>query len=226
MKRSEVNQILKDAECFLKEKNFLLPPWAYWNLEDWNRNKENAQEVITNMLGWDITDFGSGNFNKRGLFLFTIRNGKLNVDKKTYAEKVMIVEENQETPMHYHWNKMEDIINRGGGNLVIELYNSTPDSQLDSTDVTFKKDGMTGTVKAGGKVILTPGESITLEPGMYHRFYGEKGKGKVLVGEVSSVNDDSTDNCFYEKVGRFPVIEEDEQPLYLLVSDYEKFLRS
>ena len=61
---------------------------------------------------------------------------------------------------------------------------------------------------------------------MYHRFYGEEGKGKVLVGEVSTVNDDSTDNCFYEKVGRFPVIEEDEQPLYLLVSDYEKFLRS
>jgi hypothetical protein len=218
MKRSEINQILKDAECFL------LPPWAYWNLEDWSRNKKNAQEVINNMLGWDITDFGSGDFNKRGLFLFTIRNGKLNVDKKTYAEKVMIVEENQETPMHYHWSKMEDIINRGGGNLVIELYNATKDDDLDNTDVEYKKDGVKGIVKAGGKVILTPGESITLEPGMYHRFYGEEGKGRVLVGEVSTVNDDSSDNCFYETVGRFPVIEEDEEPLYLLVSDYKNFL--
>ena len=36
----------------------------------------------------------------------------------------MIVEENQETPMHFHWSKMEDIINRGGGNLVIELFRS------------------------------------------------------------------------------------------------------
>ncbi len=224
MKRSEVNQILKDAEQFLKDKNFLLPPWAYWSINQWNENKENAQEVINNMLGWDITDFGSGDFKNRGLFLFTIRNGKLNVDKKPYAEKIMIVTENQETPMHYHWNKMEDIINRGGGNLVIELYNATSDNELDVTDVTYKKDGVKGTVKAGGKVILTPGESITLEQGMYHRFYGEEGKGKVLVGEVSTVNDDSADNCIHEKVGRFPVIEEDEQPLYLLVSDYEKFL--
>jgi D-lyxose ketol-isomerase len=136
----------------------------------------------------------------------------------------MIVEENQETPMHFHWAKMEDIINRGGGNLVIELYNATSENKLDTTTVHFKTDGITRTVKAGGKVILTPGESICLEPGMYHRFYGEAGKGKVLVGEVSMVNDDSKDNCFYETVGRFPVIEEDEKPLHLLVCDYSKFI--
>jgi D-lyxose ketol-isomerase len=158
------------------------------------------------------------------LFLFTIRNGRLKVDRKPYAEKIMIVEENQETPMHYHWSKMEDIINRGGGNLVIELYNSTPDNKFDTTPVTFKTDGITRTVSPGGKVTLTPGESICLEQGMYHRFYGEAGKGKVLVGKVSAVNDDASDNCFYEPVGRFPVIEEDEPPLHLLVSDYKKFL--
>jgi hypothetical protein len=79
-------------------------------------------------------------------------------------------------------------------------------------------------VEAGGKAVLTPGESICLEQGMYHRFYGEKGKGRVLVGEVSMVNDDTSDNFFYEPVGRFPVIEEDVQPLHLLVSDYKKFI--
>ena len=224
MKRSEINQILKNAKTFMAEKQFILPPWAYWSMEDWKKNKHDASEVIENMLGWDITDFGSGDFYRRGLFLFTIRNGKLGVDKKPYAEKIMIVEENQETPMHYHWLKMEDIINRGGGNLVIELYNSTPDNQLDTTPVTLKTDGITRTVSPGGKVILTPGESICLEQGMYHRFYGEPGKGKVLVGEVSAVNDDASDNCFHEPVGRFPVIEEDEQPLHLLVSDYSRFL--
>jgi D-lyxose ketol-isomerase len=134
------------------------------------------------------------------------------------------VEENQETPMHYHWSKMEDIINRGGGNLVIELYNSTKDNELDSTPVKYKLDGIQGTVEAGGKVVLTPGESICLEQGMYHRFYGEPGKGTVLVGEVSAVNDDASDNCFYEPVGRFPIVDEDEQPLHLLGSDYQKFL--
>ena len=224
MKRSEINQILKNAKAFMAEKHFILPPWAYWSIEDWKNNRENASEIIENMLGWDITDFGSGDFYSRGLFLFTIRNGKFKVDKKPYAEKIMIVEENQETPMHYHWSKMEDIINRGGGNLVIELYNTTTDNQLDTTPVFFKVDGIKRSVPAGRKVVLTPGESICLEQGMYHRFYGETGKGKVLVGEVSTVNDDSNDNCFHEPVGRFPVIEEDEQPLHLLASDYLKFL--
>ncbi len=224
MKRSEINQILKNAKAFMAEKQFILPPWAYWSVDDWKNSKEDIQEIIENMLGWDITDFGSGDFYKRGLFLFTIRNGKFNVDKKPYAEKIMIVEENQETPMHFHWAKMEDIINRGGGNLVIELYNSTSDEKLDTTPVHLKTDGVKRTVDAGGKVILTPGESICLEQGMYHLFYGEPGKGKVLVGEVSTVNDDTSDNCFYESIGRFPVIVEDEEPLHLLASDYQKFI--
>ena len=224
MKRSEINRILLDAKAFMAQKSFILPPWAYWSLADWKHNLHVTKEIRNNFLGWDITDFGSGEFMNRGLFLFTIRNGKLGVDLKPYAEKIMIVEENQETPMHYHWSKMEDITNRGGGNLVIELYNSKSDGTLDSTPVHFKTDGIQRSVDAGGKVILKPGESITLEQGMYHRFYGETGKGKVLVGEVSAVNDDATDNCFFEEIGRFPVVEEDELPLHLLVGDYDKFL--
>jgi hypothetical protein len=226
MKRSEINQILKNAKAFMAEKQFILPPWAYWSPNDWEKCEEDTQEIIDNLLGWDITDFGSGDFYNTGLFLFTIRNGKLNRDKKTYAEKIMIVEENQQTPMHFHWSKMEDIINRGGGNLKIKLFNSTPSEKLDTTPVHFKTDGVKRTISAGDEFTLTPGESISLEQGMYHLFYGEPGKGKVLVGEVSMVNDDTSDNCFYESVGRFPVIEEDEEPLHLLVSDYNKFIRN
>lgn len=224
MKRSEINKIIENAKAFMAEKQFILPPWAYWSPDDWKKNKSGAEEIINNMLGWDITDFGSGDFYSRGLFLFTIRNGKLGVDKKPYAEKIMIVEENQETPMHHHWSKMEDIINRGGGNLVIELYNTAPDNKLDDNPVHFKVDGIKRSVKAGGKVILTPGESICLEQHMCHRFYGEPGKGKVLVGEVSMVNDDTIDNCFFEEIGRFPEITEDTEPMHLLVNDYKKFL--
>ena len=224
MKRSEINSIIEDAKAFLSEKQFLLPPWAYWNIEDWKRNKDNAGEVITNMLGWDITDFGSGDFYSRGLFLFTLRNGKIQADNKPYAEKIMIVEEIQETPMHFHWHKMEDIINRGGGDLVIELYNATSEKMLSTNHVYFSADGIKYKTTAGGKVILTPGESICLEPYIYHRFYGKPGKGKVLVGEVSMVNDDTSDNYFYDNVGRFPEITEDAEPVHLLVSDYKKFL--
>ena len=224
MKRSEINRLIRNSIDFFNQMNFKLPPWAFWKPEDWKGKYETCSEIVDNMLGWDLTDFGSGDFHKCGLILFTIRNGNPLKDKKTYAEKAMIVEELQETPMHFHWNKMEDIINRGGGNLVIELYKSDPKEEFSQEAISLKTDGITRTVEPGGIVTLTPGESICLEQGVYHRFYGEKGKGKVFVGEVSAVNDDSNDNRFYTPVGRFPEIIEDEKPLHLLASDYRVHL--
>ena len=198
MKRSEVNAIMRDADAFIRQHGFYLPPFAYWTPSDWASKGEEVGEIVENQLGWDITDFGQGDYRKRGLFLFTIRNGNPeNLKKmrgKIYAEKVMVVDVDQVTPMHFHWRKMEDIINRGGGNLAIELYKSDNDEKLSDRPLTIKIDGIARTVRAGGTVVLTPGESICLEQGIYHRFYGEKGKGKVFVGEVSSVNDDATDN--------------------------------
>ena len=224
MRRSEINAILRDAEKFLKSRQFYLPEWATWDLQDWRSNKDKVGYIVERMLGWDITDFGSGDFLKRGLFLFTMRNGKYGADKKPYAEKTMIVEENQETPFHFHWSKMEDIINRGGGNLVIEVYNADEHEQFADSPVRIRVDGIEHIVEPGGKIILHPGQSVCQEQFLYHRFYGEPGHGKVMVGEVSQCNDDNIDNRFYEAVGRFPDIDEDEEPLYLLCSDYKKFL--
>ena len=225
MKRSEINAIMKDAKRFIDAMNFKLPLWAYWLPSDWKGKYDSCAEIVDNMLGWDITDFGHGDYHKQGLFLFTIRNGNLaKGDKKTYAEKLLIVEEEQETPMHFHWSKMEDIINRGGGNLVIQLYQSSPEEGLSDEPLEVKIDGVKRSVNAGDTVVLTPGESICLEQDLYHLFYGEKGKGTVLVGEVSMVNDDNSDNKFHKEMGRFPVIEEDEEPLHLLVNDYAKYL--
>ena len=201
MKRSEINQLILLSIEFLDQMNFKLPPWALWKPEEWKGKYDTCSEVVDNMLGWDLTDFGSGEFHKQGLILFTIRNGNVKKDKKPYAEKAMIVEELQETPMHFHWSKMEDIINRGGGNLVIELYQSDKNEKLSDQPLTIKTDGLVRKLQAGDSVILTPGESICLEQGVYHRFYGEKGKGKVFVGEVSAVNDDSADNRFLHTGG-------------------------
>lgn len=223
MKRSEINHLIAESQQFFAEQNFKLPVWGYWNATDWKGKALECAEIEQNMLGWDLTDFGSGNFHQRGLILFTIRNGNPRKDKKPYAEKIMIVEELQETPMHFHWSKMEDIINRGGGNLVIELYNSDANDEFTNEPVKVKIDSIERTVAPGGKVIVYPGESICLTQGLYHRFYGEAGKGKVLVGEVSAVNDDTNDNRFYEPIGRFPDIEEDVQPTQLLASDYLKY---
>ena len=227
MKRSEINAIIRDADAFIRERGFFLPPFANWSPLDWKKNRDISSGIVETGLGWDITDFGSGNFAKTGLFLFTVRNGKpenVTTGKgKLYAEKVMIVGVDQVTPMHFHWHKMEDIINRGGGKLVIQLYNATADEDLDRTSpVEVSTDGVRRRIEAGGTVTLNPGESITLEQRCYHKFWGAG--GRVLVGEVSLVNDDSNDNRFHEPVGRFPRIEEDEEPLRLLVSDYPTFL--
>ncbi len=223
MKRSEINQLIMEALQFFEEMKFKLPPWGYWSPEDWKSNSENCEEIIENQLGWDLTDFGSGDYRSTGLLLFSIRNGRLNRDQKPYAEKIMIVDENQLTPMHFHWTKMEDIINRGGGNLMIQLYASGDGEEPLDQEFEVSLDGIRRSFGSGDVVRLTPGESITLYPGLYHKFFGEKGMGRVLVGEVSAVNDDHSDNRFYPEVGRFPMIEEDEAPAYLLVNDYNLF---
>ncbi|MCS7088117.1 MAG: D-lyxose/D-mannose family sugar isomerase [Thermoflexales bacterium] len=225
MKRSEINTIMREADAFLRAMHFHLPPWAYWSLNDWVAHRAQAQEVMRRRLGWDITDFGQGHFKTLGLFLFTLRNGTLEALRAgrgmCYCEKVLICEPGQMIPLHYHWTKTEDIINRGGADLLVQVYNAGPENTLAESEVRLLSDGIWRTVPAGGIIRLRPGESVTLEPYCWHRFWAED--GRTLVGEVSLVNDDQNDNCFYEPVGRFPAVEEDEPPLYLLVNDYEHF---
>lgn len=225
MKRSEINQIMLRADKFIRSSGFYLPPFAYWTPETWRNKGPDVHEIVDHHLGWDITDFGLGDFHHYGLFLFTVRNGHpKNWGEKTgklYAEKLMIAEENQITPMHFHWTKMEDIINRGGGTLVIRIYNATPYDQLAETPVTVSLDGVKQTFPAGALLRLQPGESISLPPRLYHTFWAEQ--GRVLIGEVSLVNDDASDNRFLETIGRFPQIEEDVDPLHLLCTDYERY---
>jgi D-lyxose ketol-isomerase len=222
MKRSEINTALKEMETLIREHHFEIPPFCRFTPEEWQKKGREYDEIRDNMLGWDITDYGLGNFDKVGFSLITLRNGNLKKQRytKTYAEKLLYLKEGQTAPMHFHWNKMEDIINRGGGNVLIRVYNSTSDERFADTDVTVNCDGREWTVAAGTQVRLCPGESISIYPYMYHDFEVEAGSGSVLLGEVSMCNDDNTDNRFYEPIGRFPKIEEDEAPYRLLCNEY------
>jgi ABC-type sugar transport system, auxiliary component len=224
MKRSEINAALQEMEIFINDYRFALPPFCRFTPQDWESKGHEYDEIRDNMLGWDITDYGLGDFEKTGFSLITIRNGNLQrKDKytKTYAEKLLYIKEGQYSPMHFHWNKMEDIINRGGGTVLIRVYNSTKDEDLDKvSDVHVHMDGREFVVPAGAQVRLTPGDSISIQPYLYHDFSVEEGSGPVLLGEVSECNDDNTDNRFYEPVGRFPAIEEDEAPYRLLCNEY------
>lgn len=222
MKRSFINLKIKEAQKFLKGNNFYLPKFAYWEPSKWETLGEEFREITDNKLGWDITDFGSGDFENQGLLLFTLRNGNTSNNQctKTYAEKIMVVEENQVTPLHYHWFKTEDIINRGGGNLVIKLFLSDNHDELSDEKFSIKVDGEEIKCNPGTEIILRPGESITLLPKIYHSFWAEAGAGKVLAGEVSETNDDEKDNNFYNGSPRFSTIIEDVEKKYLLVNEY------
>ena len=219
MKRSEVNRYIKQAIKLFDENNFHLPSWALLTPEEWKDKiaTECCKEIIDHTLGWDVTDFGKNNFMKEGLTLFTLRNGSPK-SEKTYCEKIMVSYVNQITPKHFHWNKMEDIINRGGGILALQLWKANIKEEKTSDSFTVQIDGITRKIEAGEIIRLNPGESITLEPYIYHQFWAEK--KTCIIGEVSKVNDDSNDNRFYEPLGRYPKIEEDESALFLLCTEY------
>lgn len=223
MKRSKVNACIKDMERLIKENGFHLPPFCNWSPKEWESKGHEYDEIRDNMLGWDITDYGMGDFDKVGFALITLRNGnqKNPKYKKVYAEKLLMLKEGQHAPMHFHWNKSEDIINRGGGIVIIHVYNDE-NGELGSTDVLVNTDGRSYYVPAGTGMELKPGESLTLWPHQYHDFDVKPGAGDVLIGEVSMCNDDETDNRFYEQLGRFPTIEEDEAPYRLLCNEYPK----
>jgi len=219
MKRSEINRYMREFREALDAISFKVPPFCHIKAEDWAHLGHEYDEIRERMLGWDITDFGSGDFEKVGLQLVTMRNGKLgDPESKTYAEKIMLVRNGQVTPMHFHWNKMEDIINRGGAPLMVKVYMADENEGLSEEDVPVTMDGITRMVPAGSIVRVRPGESITMQRYLYHSFWAEG--GTAVVGEVSMVNDDTADNRFYEPCGRFAAIEEDEPAEYWLCNEY------
>lgn len=228
MKRSEINDAIDWAVKLLERNKFKLPRFAYWDLETWNENRKETGTIEKLMLGWDITDFGRGRFSETGAVLFTIRNGDYHDPSAgtPYAEKVILLSDGQSLPTHYHAKKTEDIINRGGGVLAIKLYNSNEDGSVDNkSDVTVYMDGVKSAAKPDETLLIYPGNSLTITPYMYHRFWAFEGKGDLIVGEVSSVNDDNTDNYFAEKADRFSNIEEDEPVKYPLCNEYAKVLK-
>ncbi|MBO9478029.1 D-lyxose/D-mannose family sugar isomerase [Shimia sp. R11_0] len=227
MKRSTINEIMQAADDMIRSYGFKLPPFAYWTPDMFVAQKAQAKALIDARCGWDITDYGDGRFDEMGLFLFTLRNGRLADLQRgggmCYAEKLLISRQDQLSPMHTHVIKAEDIINRGGATLVVELYGSDDAGNFaEDRGGVVMCDGIARSFAPGEKLKFAPGESLTLMPGDWHAFWGEG--GDVLIGEVSTVNDDETDNVFRAPIGRFAEIEEDVAPMHLLVSDYTKWL--
>ena len=223
MKRSEINAALREMEAFCADLKYPLPPFCAFPPEAWGKLGHEYDEVRDCGLGWDITDYGQGDFAHFGFSLITLRNGSRLLPEKypqVYAEKLLYLREGQYAPNHFHWLKSEDIINRGGGRVFFRLWNADENEGLADTDVRVFSDGRTYTVPAGSEIVLNPGQSLTLPPRCYHEFWVPEEDAYALIGEVSMCNDDNTDNRFLEPIGRFPTVEEDEAPYRLLCTEY------
>ena len=217
MKRSEINQAIIESKKMMENYSWVLPQWGYWSKDDYINEPSVSKYLKDHQMGWDVTDFGKGLFNEQGITLFCIRNGiQGNAQDKPYAEKLLFMREGQEIPFHSHKVKLEDIINRGGGDLAIEFVMVNEHLKEKNENINILVDGVQVEVEPHEPLILKRGQSVTVERNIYHKFYALKGTGMVMAGEVSQVNDDNNDNFFLEPVGRFTQIEEDEQPIHPL----------
>lgn len=143
---------------------------------------------------WDITDFGLGDWRRHGLVLVNL------AEEPEYCEKLMYARRDMTTPMHCHRIKKEDIICRSG-DLAVRIGGGPAET------VMVKVNGISVTVHSGVQLTLQAGERVTLLPGVLHEFWPLS--EECVIGEVSTANDDETDNFFTDpNVGRFPVIED------------------
>ena len=220
--RALINRCIRMAMAVFAAHDIHLPPFAFWTPEEWQRKGHEADEIRDCMLGWDVTDFGSGEFPRIGRTLFTLRNGRMGDARypKSYAEKFILDPEGQRAPAHFHRSKREDIINRGGGNLLVQLTATTPDNGWSNDPLSVQIDGETVTLQPRGVVRLRPGQSLAIPPRTIHQFWGEEGTGWTVSGEVSSVCDDRADNFFFADLTRFPMLIEDEPRAFYLCHEY------
>jgi D-lyxose ketol-isomerase len=220
MKRSQVNALVREAEELFAAAGLALPAWARWSPSEWAAHPEAAGYCRRRQMGWDVTDFGQGDFSRTGLVLLCLRNGLVGHDEeRSYAEKLLVVRDGQTVPYHFHRSKMEDIISRAGGNLQVRVCDTDETGAPLDRPVTVLLDAERRTVAARSPIVRRHGESISLPPGQAHLLTAEPGHGTAVLGEVSRINDDLTDNFFFEPVARLADIEEDEPPLHPLWSE-------
>jgi len=140
MKRSEINQLVRDATACFQRNSWTLPP--------------NAK--------WDVTDFGLGDWRQNGLVLINL------ADQPEYCEKLMYAKEGMTTPAHCHRQKKEDIIARNGS-LRVRVWSSEPELSAGTT-VDILVNGEATSLLSGSSIDLCSGSRITLTPGVYHEF--------------------------------------------------------
>ncbi len=143
MKRSYINQLIRNASACFAEHGWALPP--------------NPR--------WDVTDFGLGQAGRYGLVLVNL------AEEPEYCEKLMYATKGMTTPTHCHHSKKEDIISRWG-TLCVQVWPAKPE-ETQGKPFTLSINNEDRVVKAGEPLTLHAGERVRMVPGLYHQFYPE-----------------------------------------------------
>ena len=141
MKRSQINQAIRDATRCFKENGWSLPPKPKW----------------------DVTDFGLAEFDRKGLVLLNL------AEEPEYCEKLMYARKDQLTLAHTHRLKKEDIICRAG-ELHLKLWKGHPEKSPEG-DFQLQVNGEKRLFRSGDTLSLQAGERVTLTPGIFHAFW-------------------------------------------------------
>ena len=198
MKRSAINAIMRESEAFMRSFGFILPPFSRWSPDEMRARKGEIDGITGASLGWDITDFGLGDFEQTGLFLF--HRAQRPLCRSAARTRHALCRKGDDRPQgsgdanapassegrRHHQSRR-----RHAGDRAVWRYRR-PVRPVQGTRVAT--DGIWRELAPGHKLRLSPGESVTLMPGDWHAFWGEG--ADVFVAEVSTVNDDNTDNIF------------------------------
>ena len=226
MKRSFIESRIAMMLAQCARHGLALPPFALWTPPQFRAERDAARRIAAGGLGWNIVEFTPGAFATKGLSAFTARMGDwrdlARGRGRLYGEKALMLEDGQGAPHHYHVVKTEDILNRGGARLMLELFKVDYSGRRLDEPFRVLKDATMIDLRAGGRVALEPGESIVLEPYVAHSFWAEG--GLVVAGEVSLANDDATDNYFLPALTPPDPIEEDIPARYVTVRDHHALL--
>lgn len=129
MKRSDINQLVREAKACFEAHGWALPPEPRW----------------------DVTDLGLGNWREHGLVLVNL------AEEPEYCEKLMYAKKGMVTPSHYHKSKKEDIICRWG-ELAVKLNAPDGPFQMKLNGRYREiRDGDELILKPGHRVTLEPG---------------------------------------------------------------------
>ena len=221
MRRSEIEAIIEKSLAVMGAEGFRLPSFAGWTPAQWREQAVATKALRAAGLGWNIVEFEKDAFFRSGIAVFTLRMGDYRElsrgGGRLYAEKAFVLFESQRVPHHYHRVKTEDLINRGGGVLGVNLVKVDADGKPLAEAITLERNGIEVSVPADTTLHLEPGESVVLPPGLAHAFIGVN---EVLCGEISLANDDATDNYFLEPLPVPSPILEDVPARHLVLADY------